>query len=113
LNTWADAFFKVEGGEGDVYFGVIFSYSSLTNEKVGIKLGFDNNVFDTLKLDYFFQNTFFYAVDEDGNRVLDQNGIEIQVPYNSFSSELKFGQTTFEIVTENINFDFKGIEMFI
>ena len=115
LSSFAEAVFDESG---TAFFGVIFSEISadfvgipFNNKKVGIKLGFRNNEFNSNVLGELLQSIEIYPVDIFEDKLVDSSNQPIQISFNpgDLASELKFGETTFEIVTEIIQEDFYGI----
>ncbi|MFC5193680.1 T9SS type A sorting domain-containing protein [Algoriphagus aquatilis] len=121
LDTYGEAEF---GEEDQSFFGVYFFeiiddgvgnffYRPLVEKKIGIKLGFDNDIFGINELNSFVQSISVYATDEIGEYLLDDSGNPIKLEFDPdlIISNLKLGVSTFEIVTEQINTEFYGIRM--
>ena len=105
-------------GSGTAYLYVVFNFPLGPNDKIGVKLGYNNKTFDT---DDFLSTINFYPLDEDGFPFynLDPNGIPIDEVIDFQSPQLELGESTFEIILDLKDFDFSeiesvfGIEMFI
>jgi hypothetical protein len=120
LSTYTEAFFN---DEGKTFFGVIFSevdenYEGIpfNNKKVGIKLGFKNDVLNSGILSKMIENIKVYPFNpNDPYDPTDENNLPIPIVFDpgSITSELKFGDTSFEIVTDIIQQDFYGVLLVI
>ncbi|WP_293015554.1 T9SS type A sorting domain-containing protein [Mongoliibacter sp.] len=96
-------------GMGTAYLYVVFDSPLRSNDKIGVKLGYNNNIFFT---DEFLSTINFYPLDEDGFPFyeLDSDGIPIDEVIDFQSPQLELGESTFEIILDLMDFDFSEIE---
>lgn len=106
LTTFESGFFT---GLGTTFLDVVFDSPLRSNDKIGVKLGYNNNIFFT---DDFLSTINFYPLDEDGYPFYaeDDDGNPIDGEISFQSPQLELGESTFEIILDLIDFDFSEIE---
>ncbi len=88
------------------YIAVMFSVDSPISleRNIGIKFGFDSGIFSSVE----FLSTFeFYLLDVDGFRMGDL------IRFNLDDLQINYGDSSFEIVLDNLPQEFYGVELFI